>query len=132
MDLICSLLGYYSGGSSFTDAAFFALAGGVLLGGLAIIAGVFDLAIVAEQQPLSVKKALIHGGINTAVVIVYSILAFRAYQQFPNLVQDGTPILILKGCLITFMMAGNYIGGSLILKDSVGVSRNEAVYEEKD
>lgn len=124
MDLLCSFLGYHTGNSSFTDAAFFALAGGVGFGTLAIITGVFDLAVIAERQPLSLKKALIHGGINSIVVIAYSILAFRGYNQFPDLVQDTLTILIVKGGLLAFMIVGNYLGGSLILKDKVGLINN--------
>jgi uncharacterized membrane protein len=123
MDLVCSFLGYYTGNPSFADTAYFALAGGVGFGMLAIVAGVFDLAPVAENKPLSIKKALIHGAINSTVVIAYSILAFRGYQHFPTPVQDGLAILILKGGLLTFMIVGNYLGGSLILKDRVGVQQ---------
>jgi uncharacterized membrane protein len=121
MDFICAGLAFYTGNPSFTDAAFFALAGGVVLGALAIITGAFDLIGIAENKPMSVKKALIHGGINTTVVIGYSVLAFQAYKSFPDLVPDNTAVLIVKGCLVTFMLAGNYIGGSLILKDRIAV-----------
>lgn len=124
MDFICSALGYYTGNASFTDAAFFAMAGGVILGGLAIITGTFDLAGLVENKPLAVKKALIHGSINTTVIIGYSLLAYRAYKEFPILIPDGVAILVLKGCLVTFMIVGNYLGGSLILKDRVGLEEN--------
>lgn len=124
MDLVCSLLGASTGNPSFAGAAFFAMAGGVLLGTLAIVTGVFDLATVAEQKPLAVRKALIHGAVNSSVVISYSVLAFRGYQQYPNLVQDTMAVLIIKACLLTFMIAGNFLGGSLILKDRVGVINN--------
>lgn len=124
MDFIYSALGYYTGNASFTDAAFFAVFGGVILGGLAIITGAFDLLGIIENKPLVVKKALIHGGINTTVIIGYSVLAFRAYKEYPDLIQDNVSIFILKGCLVTFMIAGNYLGGSLILKDRVGLENN--------
>ena len=124
MDFACSLLAYYTGNASFTDAAFFAQTGGVLLGIVAIITGAFDLIGVAENKPLALQKAFIHGGINATVILVYSVLAFRAYKDFPDLVPDGTGLLITKGCLVAFMMAGNYFGGSLILKDRVGAETN--------
>lgn len=120
MDFVCSLLANYSSNSSFTDAAFFAQAGGVMLGIVAIITGAFDLIGVAEDKPLALKKALIHGGINGTVILAYSVLAFRGYKNFPDLVPDGSILLIVKACLVTFMMAGNYFGGSLILKYRVG------------
>jgi uncharacterized membrane protein len=121
MDLVCSLLGYYTGNSSFTDASFFAMAGAVVLGGLAIITGTFDLIGLVDNKPLALKKALVHGGINATVIIAYSILAFRAWKEFPALSQDGVGVLIFKACLITFMIVGNYLGGSLILKHRVGL-----------
>ena len=124
MDFACSALGYYTGNSSFTDASFFAMAGAVLLGFLAIITGTFDLLGLIEGKPLALKKALLHGGINATVIIAYSILAFRAWKQFPELTQDGIGLLVVKGCLVTFMIAGNYLGGSLILKHKVGLENS--------
>lgn len=121
MDLICSVLGYYTGMTTFVEAGFFAMTGGVTLGILAIVTGAFDLIAVAEDKPLALKTALIHGGINTAVIMGYSILAFRAYREFPDLVPDVVSLLIVKGCLVLFMLAGNYFGGSLILKYRVGM-----------
>ena len=124
MDLVCSALGYYTGNSSFTDASFFAMAGAVLFGCLAVITGTFDLMGLIDGKPLALKKALIHGGINATVIIAYSILAFRAWKQFPELTQDGIGLMMLKGCLITFMIAGNYLGGSLILKHRIGLENS--------
>ncbi len=124
MDFICSALGYYTGNDSFTDASFFALAGAVIFGCMAIITGAFDLIGLVDDKPLALKKALIHGGINTTVIIAYSVLAFRAWKQFPDLVQDGVVVLAIKACLITFMIVGNYLGGSLILKHKVGLEKS--------
>jgi uncharacterized membrane protein len=122
MDLVCSFLAFQTGNTSFAHAAFFAMTGGVLLGFLAIITGAYDLIGVAENKPLALKKALVHGGINATVIIVYSVLAFRAYKAFPDLTNDALAELVVKACLITLMIAGNYIGGSLILKHRVGHS----------
>jgi uncharacterized membrane protein len=124
MDLICSLFAYYTGNLFFTHAAYLAMAGGVGLGALAIITGTFDLISVAENKPLALKKALIHGGINSTVIIAYSLFLFQAYKRYPELVHDTVAVLIVKGSLVTFMLLGNYIGGSLVLKDGVGLEKN--------
>lgn len=124
MDLICAALAWYTGNPSFTDASFFAMTGGVILGALAIITGTFDLTGLIENKPLALKKALVHGGINATVIIAYSVLALRAYKTFPDLAADGVVILVIKGCLVTFMIVGNYLGGSLILKHRVGLENN--------
>jgi hypothetical protein len=52
------------------------------------------------------------------------VIAFSAYKDFPNLESDGVAVLIVKGALVTFMMAGNYLGGSLILRHRVGLENN--------
>lgn len=121
MDFVCSLLGHYTGHASFIDASFFALAGAVIFGGLAIITGAFDVIGMAERKPGAVKKALIHGGINGSVIIGYSVITFRAWKQFPDLAEDNSLMLIIKACLLSFMFVGNYLGGSLILKHKVGL-----------
>ncbi|GAC1533796.1 MAG: hypothetical protein NVS3B15_14510 [Sediminibacterium sp.] len=97
------------------------MAGGVLLGAGAVITGTFDLIGVANNQPAVLKKVLIHGGVNTTVVIAYSILTYMAFKKYPGLVSDGLLKIIIKGCLVAFMIIGNYIGGSLVLKDKIGV-----------
>lgn len=125
MDLACSVLGYYTSDPAFTVAAFFSMAGAVLLGTLAVITGTWDLLAVAQEKPLALQKAVVHGGINTAVIIVYSFLALRAYANYPNLVDDTMALLVIKACLVTFMFAGNYIGGSLILKYRVGLRNDQ-------
>ena len=85
----------------------------------------WDLLGVAQEKPLALQKALVHGGINTAVIIAYSFLALRAYANYPNLVGDTVALLVIKACLVTFMLAGNYMGGSLILKYRVGLRNDQ-------
>lgn len=127
MDLICSVIGSYTGHQSFVHAAFIALCGGVLFGFIAIVTGAFDLIGVAEEKPLALKKALVHGGVNATVVIAYSVLAFQAYMSFPDLVPDGPNLLFVKAGFVTLMVVGNYIGGSLILKHRVGLEHTEKI-----
>jgi uncharacterized membrane protein len=123
MDFTCSIIGYFTNEFSFTQASFYAMAGGVILGGGAIVTGTFDLLNVINENPSAVKKALFHGGINSMVVIIYFVLAYIAFKRYPHLEPDGIAQLILKGGLITFLILGNYLGGSLILKDKIGVEK---------
>ena len=53
--------------------------------------------------------------------MAYSVLVFIAFKKYPLIVQDDATKLILKGALVTFMVVGNYLGGSLVLKDKVGI-----------
>src|SRR6476620_11479925 len=80
MDLACSAIFLYTKDASFTTASFYSMAGGVMLGWLAVIFGVFDLLNVFKNKPAAMKKALWHGGINSTVVLAYTILAFLQYK----------------------------------------------------
>ena len=121
MDFVCALIAVYTGNGSFNDSAFYASVGGVLAGWLAALAGVVDLAGVAKNKPKSLNTALLHGGINSTVLLGYTILDFLAWKHYPSLTNDSTIKLVVKGALIVLLLVGNYCGGSLILKDKVGV-----------
>ena len=107
MDFVCSVIGYFTDEFSFTQASFYAMMGGAIVGCSAITTGTFDLLNVFNEKPSVVKKALLHGSINGIVVIAYIVLAYIAFKQYPELVPDGIGKLILKGGLITFMILGN-------------------------
>lgn len=119
MDLVCSVLHYYTGNPSFGHAAFYALAGGVLLGWAAVTTGLLDLAKVATTHPRSLKKALLHGGLNSFVLLFYTLFAYSQYKQYPLLPAASFLTLIVRAVLMGCLVAGNYLGGSLILKDKV-------------
>lgn len=119
MDLACSLLYLYKNDVSFTQASFYAICGGVILGWAAVVFGLFDLINIFKNKPGSMNKALLHGGINSVVVIAYTCLAFMQYANYPNVRPDSYEIIAAKTVVVSFMIAGNFFGGSLVLKDRV-------------
>lgn len=120
MDLICAFLAFYTGNASFSDASFYAITGGVFFGWAAVLAGMFDLAKIASSKKQSlVKKTLIHGGVNTTVLIIYTLFFMVGFKKYPHLVKDDMLILMVKAGAVTLMVIGNFIGGSLVLKDKV-------------
>ncbi|MGV3588439.1 MAG: DUF2231 domain-containing protein [Adhaeribacter sp.] len=124
MDLVCSVLYFYTADTSFGDAAFFALAGGVLTGWLAVFFGTLDLAQIAADRPLVIKKAYLHGGINSVVIFFYTIIGFMQLDQYPHLPAATLLNLLLKLGLVGLLMIGNYWGASLLLKDKVGIEHS--------
>lgn len=122
MEFVCSAIGYYAHITAFSFAAFYALCGGIVLGWLTIITGLSDLLQVYEEKPGAIQKVLWHGGINFIVILIYTILAYLNYKNYPALKPDGVAILASKAGLIAFMMAGNYLGGNLILKHKIAVA----------
>jgi uncharacterized membrane protein len=121
MDLVCSFIAYYFGIVSFVNASFYAMFGGVVLGGFAIITGTFDLLHVMKEKPSAMKKVLVHGGINTIVILGYAVLTAIAFKKYPDLAPDSIIMIIVKSALVIFMIVGNFFGGSLILKDKIAV-----------
>src|SRR5215217_7242125 len=74
MELICYYIYYTNHDTSFSQASFYAMIGGVILGWLSIVTGAIDLIQIKDNGPLQ-AKALIHGSVNTNVVLGYTILA---------------------------------------------------------
>lgn len=121
MDFVCSVMGRYTQNESFIDASFYAICGGVILGWLAIVFGTFDLINVFEKHPEAMKKALVHGCLNSTVIIVYTVIAYVQFRHYPLLPANSNSLLLLKAGTIVLMIAGNYLGGSLILRYGVAV-----------
>lgn len=123
MDFACAAIFYYSGTASFNDASFYAMCGGVILGWPAIIFGTIDLIKTFESRPDVVKKALIHGALNTTVLILYTVLAYVQYKHCPALQAATLGILGLKAAVNAIMIIGNFMGGDLILKHKIAVEK---------
>lgn len=121
MDLFCYAVYFYTGQTSFAFASFYALAGGVMLGWAAVLFGALDLIKIPADKPQALKKALLHAGINISVILVYTVLAWMAYKSYSAMVKATVPLLAIKAALVGLMVIGNYLGGSLILKDKISV-----------
>lgn len=121
MEFACSAINYYTKNPSFAEASFYAMSGGTMLGWLAVVFGAFDLIGIFEKKPEVMQKALLHGGINILVVIVYTVLTYLQYKSYPQVRPDSLLLLFMKALTIGFMLFGNFIGGSLILKHKIAV-----------
>jgi uncharacterized membrane protein len=123
MDFVCAILCIYTGNAAYGDASFFALMGGVIVGWVAVITGALDLLRVMRENTGAMNSALIHGGINTTVLLGYTLFAYYYYLHPEQVHSISTANLVTKGALVFILMAGNYIGGNLILKHKVAVEK---------
>ncbi len=121
MDFVCYGLLYHTHQPSFAYTSFYALFGAVVLGWVAALFGILDILKIPPGKTDALQKALIHGGINVSIIIVYTVLAYSAYKKYPNLDDASLSLLIFKGILVGFMIIGNYIGGSLIFKYKISI-----------
>ena len=125
MDFLLSFFAYYNKASSFLPAAFYCLAGGVLIGGLAIITGLIDLVLIPKDNKPALGTALIHGFMNAMIVVFFGIFAYRAWQLYPQMTMPLLSTLVIKAILLIVLFIGNYLGGKLILQHHIGIKNIE-------
>jgi uncharacterized membrane protein len=123
MDFIFALIFIYTGNSAFAETSFYTMCAGVILGWLAFITGCLDLITVMKENNSALKSALIHGGINTTILIGYSLLAYKYYLHPSDIHSIGTGGLIFRGILVATLLGGNYIGANLVLKHRIAVEK---------
>jgi len=126
MDVFLSFFAYYNKDGSLLPAAFFCLVGAVLIGLVAIMTGIIDLLLIAKDKRPALATAVIHGFINTTVLLFFGIFVYRSWQVFPALNMPQMSTLIIKGLLIIALFGGNYLGGKLILHHHIGIKKLEA------
>ncbi len=120
MDVLCSALFIATGDILFSHASVCAAAGGAAFGWMAVVFGFIDLIRIPASRTDAMRRALIHGSINTSVVIAYSIFALIALKHYPA--PDQSLSLFVAKCIVVGgMMAGNFLGGNLVLKDKIGI-----------
>jgi uncharacterized membrane protein len=122
---VLSLLAYFYPGLPFTAAAFYCLVGGVVSGYVAILSGLLDLIAIPKENKLAIGAGLLHGFVNGLVVLVYSIFAYKAWQAYPRLETPSLVLLVIKALLLLCLFIGNFLGGKLIYKHHIGISKNE-------
>src|SRR4051812_4857972 len=76
MELLSYGIYYFTGNDSFATASLYALVAGSALGWLAVVTGAIDLLKISPDRTKVMNKALIHGSINTSVVLAYSVFAW--------------------------------------------------------
>jgi len=126
MDVFLSFFAYYNQDSSLLPAAFFCMAGGVLIGLVATVTGVIDLLLIAKDKKPALATAVVHGFINMTVVLFFGIFVYRSSQNYPELHIPLMSTLITKALLVVILFGGNYLGGKLILHHHIGIKNQEA------
>jgi uncharacterized membrane protein len=124
MDLLYAGLGFYLQEPAFNFAAFYALAGGVAIGWLAVVFGLIDLVRIPKEKPVAQRTGLIHGSVNTLVLSGYTVLFFMQWQA-PEITYATVPLLLVKALLVVLLIGGNYLGAQMVLKYKIGTIKND-------
>src|SRR5688572_15849846 len=80
MEFVCAVIALYKQDPTFNYAAFYALGGGVIMGWLAVMFGFMDMVKIPDARSDVRTKALIHGSVNTVMLIGYSVLFFLKWK----------------------------------------------------
>jgi uncharacterized membrane protein len=121
MDLALSILSNVRGDASFATAGFYCLAAGALTGFAAMLTGLLDLLQIPKENKAAWASGLYHGFVNGCIMLIFAVIAWRAWQQYPQLGPATTGVILVKSILILALFAGNYIGGKLIYQYHIGI-----------
>jgi uncharacterized membrane protein len=117
MDFLFGTSAVYFRNDVLYEAAYYCLMAGVLGGWLAVLTGLYDLftRIMKPGQPMP-ARALIHAGLQTTMVIGFSIVLSLEYHHPDFIHQVPLWIWAVKGFMILVLVAGNYFGGELVFR----------------
>ncbi|MGN6617901.1 MAG: DUF2231 domain-containing protein [Ilyomonas sp.] len=125
MDLVMNILYSVTGNASFYETGFYSLVGGVGVGLLAVLTGLLELFIIPGTDKKAMALALYHGFLNGAIIAIFAIITYKAWQTFPSPYSVDKKGIIIKSMLIIFLFIGNYMGGRLIYKHHIGIGENQ-------
>ena len=121
MDLAMNVLYNITGNTSFYEAGFYSLIGGVAIGLLAVLTGVLELFTIPKTDKKAIALALYLGFLNGFIIVIFAIITYKAWQIFPSPYLTDKKGIIIKAILVIFLFVGNYMGGRLIYKHHIGI-----------
>ena len=122
MDLALSLLYSSTNNASFYQAGTYCLCAGSAIGLLAMVTGLIDLMAIPRTEKKAIALALYHGFVNGLIILIFTVIALKAWQVFPQPYLVGTAGLVGKGVLVFTLFVGNYLGGQLIYAYYIGIN----------
>ena len=122
MDLGLSVLYLSTGNESFYQAGTYCLWAGAVLGLLAMATGIVDLTSLPRSNKKAFTLGLYHGFVNGGLLLVFAVIAYKAWQVFPSPFLAGKTGVVLKAVLVFSLFVGNYLGGRLIYTYHIGIN----------
>lgn len=111
-------------GEPFFRASVYCTGAGLTGGLLAGLFGFIDYVKLADEYREEVfVKASWHGGIQLLVLFLFGIVFGLRYETLTVMSEPRWFEMVLSGSGVVLMLAGNYLGGDLVFRDGVGVSR---------
>ncbi|MDQ2691254.1 MAG: Rieske 2Fe-2S domain-containing protein [Chloroflexota bacterium] len=121
--LLMDVLSYLGVGSGeLPRASFYALAGGLVLGLLAAVAGLADRSDIRRDHPAR-KTANIHMTLN---LIALGLFAVNLWLRLGETQPAGISLLdvLLSSLGVGVLLVSGYLGGTMVYDDGIGVGRH--------
>lgn len=117
MDIVFNILAIYLSNEMLLNVAYYCAVAGIIGGWIAILTGLLDLFLhLAKHGSQATKLALLHGSIQSSVVIGYTLIVSAEYKNASLITSPPTWLLGTKVVLVLALFLGNYIGGELLMK----------------
>lgn len=120
---VFDVFAYFTGDNMLRGAGFYCMVAGCVGAVLAAVPGVIDLLTVVPPRSSAKKRGYIHGGLNTAVLLLFVIIAWR--RGGPWEAVDGRSVLLSLVGIIGLAVSG-WLGGTLVYRNQIGVDRRYA------
>jgi uncharacterized membrane protein/nitrite reductase/ring-hydroxylating ferredoxin subunit len=115
---ILDIIAISSGNSSYAAAGFYTIVGGCIGAALAAVPGAIDLFTVVPPQSSGKRRGLIHGGLNSLVLVLFTVIASR--RGGPSTMPDGTS-MVLSAIGVVLLGVSGWLGATLVYRNQIGV-----------
>ena len=123
LSVVCATLFYYNGNTIPGHVAFYTMAGGTAMAWLAILFGLWESFLIPATRTRIITAISWHALLNGIVTILFTAWTIKTWRLYPALEKDSLLLIIFKWVALILLIAGNYIGGKLLLKYHVGISK---------
>ncbi len=120
---IFDVLGVWMGQNLLWSAGFYCIVGGCIGAAIAAIPGAIDLFTVVPPNSSAKRRGLMHGGLNTLVLLLFIYVAIHCGGPYEA--PDRTALLLSLLGVIALGFSG-WMGATLIYRNQIGVDRRYA------
>jgi len=130
LSFLIDLLGLLVSDNTFVRAAYYAIAGGIGMGLLAVIPGLVDYFDIRSDHPAK-RIATRHMLLNFAVLGMFGA-NFGLRSAASDLTRIETFPLLLSIAGVATVMYSGYLGGTMVYNDGIGVGRHRRPADTPD
>jgi nitrite reductase/ring-hydroxylating ferredoxin subunit/uncharacterized membrane protein len=123
VSLIFDLLGLALRNPALWAAGFYAIVAGTVGAVFAAVPGIIDWLTIVPPQSSAKNRGLIHGAVNSSVLILFIAEAVR--RGSAQTVPDRVSVLISIGGVLLLSYSG-WLGGTLVYRNQIGVDHRYA------